>query len=34
MAKADKLRNCVVVGRKITRQECGSNRGIRYDYVL
>ena len=31
MAKADKLRDCPAVGRKITGQECGSNRGTRYD---
>lgn len=31
MGKADKLRDCPVVGRKITGQECGSNRGTRYD---
>jgi hypothetical protein len=31
MAKADKLRDCPAVGRKITAPECGSNRGTRYD---
>lgn len=31
MAKSGKLRNCPAVGRKITGQECGSNRGTRYE---
>ncbi|MFM8809645.1 MAG: hypothetical protein ACKOJB_12235, partial [Chthoniobacterales bacterium] len=31
MGKANKLRDCPAVGRKITGQECGANRGTRYD---
>ena len=31
MGKANKLRDCPAVGRKITGLECGSNRGTRYD---
>lgn len=31
MGKGEKLRNCPAAGRKITGQECGSNRGTRYE---
>jgi len=31
MGKASKLRDCPAVGRKITGQECGSQRGTSYD---
>lgn len=31
MGKANKMRDCPAVGRKITGQECGANRGTSYD---